>query len=617
MRISNLFLLLTLALCSSCSFLFDLSADQCQVNQDCDALGGAFTGRQCIEGVCEGCKSTSNCVASRGEGYICKKSSGQSVGVCQRDATPTPSATASMSMLDADSDATTDAVAPTASATATASAPVPMETGPDIECETNVDCRDTQKLQNHICRDNKCVDLTTFECPVVLQSENLYTADPIIVGAYSAINSSAQTTGPITLNYDLALKEFTDYGGLLADGNGNRRQFVAVVCEGRPDPDAPIEVSLDHLINTVKVQGIVASILDTAQLQAAFKTAKAANVLFIDPLYADTTLTLQNNGGMLWFILGEWRSLAPAYVELTQRAEDFQKVRSGDTEVRVALIQGALTPQKDISQVLQADDINHLVVNGKSVSDEANLANFQLIGLKPSFPDVAADVTAVVGQLQDFKPHIIVLATGVDFIDKVLGPLEATWDDLAEGQVRPFYVLSPDMVVGSGLDDVAYADVITRAAGVNFEGYADRNLYIAYRNNFNTAYGSTLFYEEHENFYDAMYYLLYAVAASGLPPRFDGTDIAIGMRRLVAQGDSIPSYKVGFLDLAKALSALNTPGNEINLKGTMGPSNFYTNGTRVVQGSVWCIKDGVEQYNVLRLDSDGALTGTFPCFDDF
>src|SRR5688572_30313325 len=71
-------LLISAGLFSACSLVYDLSADQCEVKADCDALGGEFRGRECRAGVCVvtgatggngggggmdagGCKSTSEC----------------------------------------------------------------------------------------------------------------------------------------------------------------------------------------------------------------------------------------------------------------------------------------------------------------------------------------------------------------------------------------------------------------------------------------------------------------------------------------------------------------------------------------------------------------------------
>jgi hypothetical protein len=314
--------------------------------------------------------------------------------------------------------------------------------------------------------------------------------------------------------------------------------------------------------------------------------------------------------------LGEWRNLAHSYVELTKRAEDFQKLRSGDSEVRVALIKGSQPAHLDVANVLVSDDVDHLEFNGKPALDDANDNNFLPLGDSTS----AADMIIALGE---FKPHIVVLTGGMEFVNNVMLGLEGNWMDEAEvdGQVRPFYVLSPEIAAYSSLPNatlkqVPYADIIQRSAGINFAGYEDRTLYKMYRANFQTLYGAAAFIEEHENFYDAMYYLAYAVAAAGTPAGLDGDDLALGMKRITARGET--SFNVGPNDIGKTLIALQQ--GDVNIKGTMGPSNFFPGtGIRELDGSVWCMKPEGALYNVLRIDPETReLTGDFTeCIADF
>lgn len=64
---------------SGCSVIYDLDTAQCSSNADCDALGGAFQGLECIEHLCQapttGCNDNAQCIDEQGAGvdpYICR-----------------------------------------------------------------------------------------------------------------------------------------------------------------------------------------------------------------------------------------------------------------------------------------------------------------------------------------------------------------------------------------------------------------------------------------------------------------------------------------------------------------------------------------------------------------
>lgn len=64
---------LALGWVSGCSVIYDLKTDQCQVDADCDAIGGVFTGLACIANICQeppitGCQSNAECIDTQGAG---------------------------------------------------------------------------------------------------------------------------------------------------------------------------------------------------------------------------------------------------------------------------------------------------------------------------------------------------------------------------------------------------------------------------------------------------------------------------------------------------------------------------------------------------------------------
>ncbi len=556
---SAFLLLASLSFGSGCSFLYDLNTDQCQRTSDCKALGGDFRGLVCVDHLC----------------------------VEPTDTTDDP-------MADAGADAS------------------------DGKCHSHAQCIDDNLDQPHICRDGTCIPLYSKECPVVLQPENLRVPEPIVVGAYSYIDPLNKEGSPITRTYNLAMQEFEDtVGGLSGGPDNSRRKFVTVVCEGANLTDAPLENSLAHLVDEVRVPAIVASLFPEALREAFDARAKSDNVFFISPLAADSSLTSTNNDGLLWFMLGAYSDLAPVMVSLTQRAEVFQQAASSASELtRVALIQGSLAPAQDIGQVLLSDPNNSLVFNGKPALQNDS-SEFMQLKLTSDFEDNTAKHAEVIAQLQNFKPHIIVVTGGTEFTSKVMPVLESNWEDTAPDQVPPFYVFGPLLAFDEALIEPGNAGVRERLAGVNFSRAEDSTLYNMLKANYQATYVGEDFYDT-ENFYDSIYYLNYAIAAAGNPAVLRGDHIAAGIERLVSL--SGVKMSVGPSQISNVLATLASGNARINLTGAMGPADFNAGtGSRVANGTVWCVDAGANfQYDVMRRDAEThELEGSFPCFEDF
>jgi hypothetical protein len=374
------------------------------------------------------------------------------------------------------------------------------------------------------------------------------------------------------------------------------------------------------LVDKVQVPAIVASLFPEALREAFDARAKSDNVFFISPLAADSSLTSTDNDGLMWFMLGAYRDLAPHMVALTKRAEDFQQAASEVSELtRVALIQGSLAPAQDIGQVLLSDTNNSLVFNGAPAL-ENETEEFLQLKLTSDFEENDAKHAEVITKLQDFKPHIVVVTGGTEFTGKVLPVLEANWEETAPDQVPPFYVFGPLLAFDSSYLS-EHPNVRQRVAGVNFSRAADPKLYNMLKANYEATYVNEPFYDT-ENFYDAIYYLNYAIAAAGNPAHLGGDNIAAGMQRLISpSGAEMP---VGPSNISDILATLASGNARINLTGAMGPSDFNLGtGSRVAQGTVWCIAGYAPpyadfRYDVLRLTPEShELEGSFPCFDDF
>jgi hypothetical protein len=132
---------------------------------------------------------------------------------------------------------------------------------------------------------------------------------------------------------------------------------------------------------------------------------------------------------------------------------------------------------------------------------------------------------------------------------------------------------------------------LDRVVGVAYASAVDKTLLNAYQLRLQSA-NKDLEKSEllgYESVYDAGYLMIYAAAAAGEVPVYDGKELAIGMRRLI-DGNS---YDVGPTDVSPILNALNQ-NQDIGLNLTLGPPNWIlARGTRTGVGSVYCLNNGL------------------------
>jgi hypothetical protein len=139
--------------------------------------------------------------------------------------------------------------------------------------------------------------------------------------------------------------------------------------------------------------------------------------------------------------------------------------------------------------------------------------------------------------------------------------------------------------------------------GVNYaQSTVNPQLYTEYETRLTSAYQSVApsLLAGTENFYDAVYYLLYSVAAAVAiypPPTAavpSGADIATAlMGRVISPDPGAVGYNVGPGSLSIAVPSLTTLANKISLTGTMGPPDFdRATGTRNSPTSLWCVDQG-------------------------
>jgi hypothetical protein len=579
---------------AGCSLLYDLSTDQCTESTDCARFGVGFT---CSANVCQAPP-----VGVAGTG-----GDGGSAGIGGNGGSEQTAGTAGMDQG--------------GSAGSAGAGVVP-------DCTNNAQCIEKNGDQPFVCRAGECVDLRTDECPFVIGKENLSAEDPIIIGAYTYVDPQNVTNSPSTANYELALQEFTANA---AEGLGGGRRIAMVACNALTS-DLLLSKSLNHLIDDVHVPGVIAPLFSN-QLAALF-TAKGhdSNVFFLSPIDADSTLTrLLDDDGLIWNILGSAANLAPSYVPLLERTEAYIHTRqTTQAPIKVALVDDETVYNKDIS-----DELTGITT---PVTFNGQLPGAQLDdGCGPSLDEpcflartiqstgVAADYTAIIEELDAFQPDVIIALTTAAFASNVMEPLEAAWDETRPA--RPFYLLGPYQVGSQELNDAVVTStqqnkqcnslpcptMSGRLLGINFETSRNDAVVQSYHTRF-SQFSAQL--QTYENFYDAAWYMFYAIAAAGDVP-LTGTEIARGMGRLVKIDDQ-RRYTVGPSDVGNVLDTLSRIGvGGIQLDGIMGPPDFDPGtGARRTLGSAYCLGfNGAVFPDVMRYESTPAppsMSGPVP-----
>ncbi len=498
---------------------------------------------------------------------------------------------------------------------ATAGKP-PVDDGP---CKTNVECMDRNFDEPQRCRpsDNKCIPLATPDCPVVYG--NAASPNAVYFGAFATLDPAAPGDNSIAWSHELAIDELSgDLLGGLPGPNKTRRPLVMVLCNNATN----VNLGLEHLIHEVEVPAMVAT-LQPGDLRRAYEDYGDRDVLYFSPVTISDALSQEDDSDHIWGLLGEPKDFAPSYAALLTLSEAY--VRSGQTDeqkkqpLRVALV----TTNDAFDQELTQAVTDVLTFNGKSLA--ANGGDFipLTIGAKPDFVQLADNLAAE-------KPDIIISTAGDAFVmtNGLEQRLEEEWEVVAIGKPRPFYILSPynagnlqpllKRLSGRLMRD-GNTDVQERYVGVSIASAADNTLQNAYAISLGGKHHGAL--TDTANYYDATYFLAYAMLGANQPDGLTGTGIAQGLHRLLS-GDPL---NVGPKGINTAYSALSDDSSTIKLQSTLGPPDFdRKTGVRPVDGSVFCIDREATtvtvkvKNDVLRYDNQaGKFKGDLPCISGF
>ena len=504
------------------------------------------------------------------------------------------------------------------------------------ECSTNLDCfRNSGTDAPSRCRsDGRCVELRTADCPVVLTpggnpSPSAGAAynedDALFVGAYSR-NPSLASVRPedatITWNYQLALDEISgeDRGGLPdPQSPSSRRPVVVVVCNNddqraQDDPEMILR-GFKHLVDEVEVPAVVAALLPDDMLDV-LEYGVPKNVFLISPQGATTSVAGFDDSDLAWHMLGQPAEMAPVYAEVLKHAETYLQDRAEPRRpsvLKIATVSTSDAFDTDLQLAVQPN----LLFNGKTAA--ANLADGNLRAFTVSAGTLGLDVAAIM----DYSPHVIISFAGGVFTERpgIMHEVERLWlsPEFNPGLPHPLYILSPvnqsgfanvEAMIGESTDVFLDDTTHERFVGVSAAPPQDRSLYEDYLFRLRLAHERAL--AETENYYDAMFYLLYSMYAGGNFDGINGQNIVSGMFRLTRGSEP---HDIGPEDRLAVFSALDVPGKNIRLNGTLGPPRFDNTGVRIDDVSVFCFDEVPRQLNhALRYDrTNQVLVETTPC----
>jgi hypothetical protein len=489
------------------------------------------------------------------------------------------------------------------------------------ECTSNAECVRRAADEPARCRpsDHTCVALKNDACPLAFGDAAADNA--IYFGAFATLNRVTPEDNSIVWAHQLALGELSgdNIGGLPDGPKGARRPLVMVVCDNADDT---VVAGVQHLAVDVEVPAMIAT-LKPGDLRRAYEAYP--DVFYFSPVSVTAPVVEKEDDGHIWNLLGQPSDFAPTYAELLKLSEaHLRALRNIDpgTPIKVALI-----TTNDAFDAELADALGPVLrFNGESVTDNANDGSFMgyTIGEDPDF-------TALAAEISEFEPDIIVSAASEAFL--MTGGLQQTLEEdwelntVADPKPRPFYILSPYNAGNlSGLTDrisqnLERAPTVAdqeRYVGVSVAAAADKTLQNAYAVRLGRQFKSAI--KDTAQYYDAIYYMAYAMYGANQPSGLTGTGIAEGMLRLLKG----PSLDIGPGTITDTFKALAPKGATLHVGSTLGPPDFdAATGVRPVDGSVFCFtrqnNTASPVIDVLRYDRDAhALTGkAFPCISGF
>jgi len=369
----------------------------------------------------------------------------------------------------------------------------------------------------------------------VLTKDNVMLAVALVPFA-----DGAPASQPIALAYKMAVDEIHASGGIRMDPP---RELAIMFCDSAPSLNERV---VKHVMRDLRVPAVLAN-FEGGDLSRSIDEAVATKTFVMNPNPPDETTKFRNSDRLVWNLLGTAEDVALAYAAVVQRGEALGRLV---LPFKVAVVRTEAALEKSIADVvkngplLRTDGVTRdatraLRFNGDaSVSVNAGSGRFQEIVVAQGTSG-AFDVGGAVAALGAARPDVILLLTTNE--RDVSAEIIRRYEAIAE----PRWILGPR----NALAPIPYLQARLPEAGVDFEKIRDRFVGIQYagatspaerdawidRIRTTPAYAPSLDrMQALENFYDAIYWLAYGLAAAGPGSPITGPALSDGVRRLTS-----------------------------------------------------------------------------------
>ncbi len=490
-------------------------------------------------------------------------------------------------------------------------------------CTSNAQCMDPKLGNLAFCVTGNCVELDQQVClpQVFPKSIDVRNADVALIAAFIPLKGSSPLAAPNALAYNLALEELANAGGISGE---QRRQVGMILCGSEED----FVGAKRHVAEDLRVPAVIAG-FDELGLQAWLEDYAVKRQIFtLNPGVSTDALKIKNTERLLWSLLGTPEDVALAYRPLLVHTEAYARKRRAIGSLKVALLSTDTATEQSVAEVLQHGPIDHttgekdlgkaLSFNGLSTAGNGDDFLFIQVdalekGETPNYPQIQK-------QLTDFRPDVVIALTREEIV-KIARDYEGAIS-VIDPAALPIWLLSyrnarsQDLLAFLGTN---FKQKRERFLGVQYAGASRPEQREAWLARMKAKYPDVpeSSYSAVENFYDAVYWLAYGLAAAGPGAPPTGESIREGVRTLLTG----PSIYAGPVDrIIEAFLRISLEP-ETTYVGALGPPDISEKfGTWNSVGGVYCYvqnDDGsiAPRYDVLRYNgSTHELDGVLDCF---
>jgi hypothetical protein len=491
-------------------------------------------------------------------------------------------------------------------------------------CIKHADCFQEGAEMPSICVAKQCVRLDRNACSgdvfpsrEILKDPRLDEKTLLLITAFVPLGGGAipPLAQKESLTYQFAVDEIRKAGGIQSDPP---REIALTFCNSEP---SKVVRSVDHVMKELHVPAVLAN-FEGGDLSRAITIAKETQTFVLNPNPPDEATKYRDVDRLVWNLLGTAEDVALAYAPLVARAQASGKFPA--TTMKVALVRADAALEESIAEVIKQgplvrdpagdrrDPSRALKFNGKSTTE--NGSNFREVVLRQT--DTGEfDFTTALNALSALTPDLILLLTKNDRGEslRIVSDYELR---TAEAGTPPRWILGPRnaFAVKEFIQKKPGAE--SRFTGIQYAGPVNDAERTKWLGRLSTAPRYQARYDELqslENFYDAVYWIAYGLAAAGPGQPITGESIKGGVRRLL--NPSGPDVLAGpIADIQSAFDRLRF--GKARFVGALGPPDIdEAFGTWNSVGATYCYRKSTQSpfevtidYNVARYSYTGTLS---------